>query len=256
MKYVYGPVASWRLGRSLGIDLLPETKVCTFNCIYCQVGKDVEYTLQRQVFVPTQEVVKELAQIPDVPIDYVTFSGKGEPTLAANLGEVINAAKNKISKPVAVLTNSSLMFDPQVRRELSLADKVIAKLDAPNEEIFQLINQPIENLNFARVFEGIKAFNQDYPGKLSLQIMFLPQNKNCASQLAKLAKEIDPVEVEINTPTRPTPQGDKTLVLSKEEIDSIKNMFTPLKVYSVYDKKRSRVEPINKTDLEKRRPLK
>ncbi len=256
MKYIYGPVASWRLGRSLGIDLLPETKVCTFNCIYCQLGKEVKYTLLRKIFVLTDEVLKELAEVSDVPIDYVTFSGKGEPTLAANLGEAISRVKEKINKPVAVLTNSSLMFDPQVRRELSLADKVIAKLDAPNEEIFKLINQPIKGLSFDKVIKGIKDFNQEYPGKLCLQIMFVPQNKDFADELAKLAKEINPVEVEINTPLRPTPQGaQQALALSQKDVEAIKSLFAPLNVYSVFDVKCQQVKPIDAADLKKRRPL-
>lgn len=250
MKYIYGPVPSWRLGRSLGVDLISGEKTCTFDCIYCQLGKTVGHIIKRETFVSTFEIIKELESLPDMEIDYITLSGMGEPTLAANLGEVISEIKKRFKNGVAVLTNSSLMYESQVRKELSRADLIIAKLDAPNEKIFQIVNQPTNGIGFRIILEGIRKFNVEYPGKLALQIMFVPQNKDYVADLANLAKQINPVEVEINTPLRPC----QIKPLSPEELLKIKEQFSHLKVYSVYDVKRPETKPMDEIETRKRRP--
>ena len=146
MNIVYGPVPSWRLGRSLGIDLVSaQGKTCTFDCVYCQLGRTTCSTDQRQVFVETEQLQAELATLPPIEIDYVTFSGTGEPTLAANLCEALRLVGEWSAPrglPTAVLTNASLLSRPDVRRDLAHADLVVAKLDAPNEALFQVINRP------------------------------------------------------------------------------------------------------------------
>ncbi len=251
MKYIYGPVPSWRLGRSLGVDLISGEKACTFDCIYCQLGKTVRHVIKREIFVPTSKIVKDLESLPNLQLDYITLSGTGEPTLAANLGEVILEIKKRFKNRVAVLTNSSLMHERQVRKELSLADLVVAKLDAPNEKIFRIVNQPTNGINLNMIVEGIRRFHEEYPGKLALQIMFVPQNKDYAADLAALAKEIKPVEVEINTPLRPSPVKP----LSPEELTEIKELFKPLKVYSVYDVERPETRPMDERETKKRRPV-
>lgn len=251
MKYIYGPVPSWRLGRSLGVDLISGEKGCTFDCIYCQLGKTVRHIIKRGVFVPTSRIIKELESLPELGIDYITLSGCGEPTLAANLGEVISEIKKRFKQPVAVLTNSSLMHDRQVRKELSQADLVVAKLDAPNEELFRAVNWPTNGITLNLVVSGIKRFQEEYPGKLALQIMFVPQNKDRAAELAELAKEIKPVEVQINTPLRPSPVKP----LPPEELAKIKELFRPLKVYSVYDVERPETRPMDEIETKKRRPM-
>jgi wyosine [tRNA(Phe)-imidazoG37] synthetase (radical SAM superfamily) len=250
MKYLYGPVPSWRLGRSLGVDLVSGKKTCTFDCIYCQLGGTVRLVAKRGVFVPTSEIIKELESLPPLDIDYITLSGTAEPTLASNLSEVIAEIKKRFNKPVAVLTNSSLMYDPQVRKELALADKVVAKLDAPNEEIFKKVNRPTQGITFNMIVEGIKKFNKEYPGKLALQVMFMYANINEAEAIAKLAKEIGPVEVEVNTPLRPC----AVRPLPPEELQPVKRFFEPLKVYSVYDVKRPDVKPMDEVKTRERRP--
>lgn len=251
MKYIYGPVPSWRLGRSLGVDLISGEKICTFDCNYCQLGKTVRHIIKRGIFVPTSEIVKELESLPELEIDYITLSGCGEPTLAANLGEVISEIKKRFKAPVAVLTNSSLMHERQVRKELGLADLVVAKLDAPNEELFRIINRPTNGATLSLVVNGIKRFQEEYPGKLALQIMFVPQNKDHAADIAALAKEIKPVEVEVNTPLRPSPVKP----LSPEELSKVKELFRPLKVYSVYDVERPETKPMDERETKKRRPV-
>ncbi|MEA3492992.1 MAG: radical SAM protein [Candidatus Margulisiibacteriota bacterium] len=250
MKYVYGPVPSWRLGRSLGVDLISGEKSCTFDCNYCQLGKTVRHIIKRGIFVPTSEIIKELEGLPRLEIDYITLSGTGEPTLAANLGEVVSEIKKRFNVRVAALTNSSLLHDPKVRKDLGQADLVVAKLDAPNEEVFNTVNKPTNGFTLRMVVEGIKKFNQEYPRKLALQIMFVPQNKDYARDLAELAKGIGTVEVQINTPLRPCPIKP----LPPEELSKLKELFKPLKVYSVYDVKRPETRPMDENETKKRRP--
>lgn len=251
MKYIYGPVPSWRLNRSLGVDLISGEKICTFDCIYCQLGKTVRHIIKRGVFVPTSAIVEELESLPELEIDYITLSGTGEPTLAANLGEVISEIKKRFKQPVAVLTNSSLLHEREVRKELALADLIVAKLDAPNEGLFRTINNPTNGTTLSLVISGIERFHEEYPGKLALQIMFVPQNKDQAADLAQLAKQIDPVEVQINTPLRPCPVKP----LTPEELAEIKELFKPLKVYSVYDVERQDIKPMDEEETKKRRPM-
>lgn len=251
MRYIYGPVPSWRLGRSLGVDLVSGEKACTFDCNYCQLGKTVRHIIKREIFVPTAEIVKELESLPKMELDYITLSGTGEPTLASNLGEVIQEIKKRFNNRIAVLTNSSLMHDPRVRKELGRADLVVAKLDAPNEEIFKAVNRPANGVTLHMVVEGIKKFNEEYPLKLALQIMFVAQNQEYAADLAALAKEIKPVEVEVNTPLRPCPIKP----LPPEELTRIKELFKPLKVYSVYDVERPETKPMDERETRRRRPV-
>ncbi len=238
------------MGRSLGVDLVSGDKTCTFDCIYCQLGSTIKHLTKRDIFVPTAEIVKEIESLPSLEIDYITLSGTAEPTLAANLGEVILEIKKRFNKPVAVLTNSSLMHDPQVRKELSLADKVVAKLDAPNEEIFRKINRPAQGITFDMIVDGIIEFNREYPGKLALQVMFMYANIDQAETIAKLAKEIGPIEVEVNTPLRPC----AVRPLPPEELQPVKRFLEPLKVYSVYDVKRPAVQPLDLKKTKMRRP--
>jgi wyosine [tRNA(Phe)-imidazoG37] synthetase (radical SAM superfamily) len=251
MKYIYGPVSSWRLGRFLGVDLISDEKTCTFGCIYCQLGKTIRHIIKRGIFVPTSGIIEELKILPGLDIDYIVLSGNGEPTLAANLGKVIAEIKKRYQKPVAVLTNSFLLHEKQVRKELALADLVIAKLDAPTERGFREVNRPSSGANLDMVIGGIKNFREENPGKLALQIMFVPQNKEYAADLAALAKKLEPVEVQINTPLRPC----SIKPLLPEELSKIKILFEPLKAYSVYDVERLRVKPLDEEATRKRRPV-
>lgn len=249
-KYIYGPVPSWRLGSSLGIDPISGTgKVCTFDCIYCQLGKTKNLTDQRRKFIPVSEIIEELDLLPPVQIDYITFSGTGEPTLAENLGQMIKAIKKIRSEKIAVLTNSSLLNRKDVQEDLLLADFVVAKLDAGSQEVFEMVNRPLETIKFNAILEGIKDFKGIYKGKLALQIMFIAENKKYAETIAEIAKEINPSEVQINTPLRPC--GVKPL--SKEELSTIKGYFEGLNSISVYEGEKKKVKPISNEDTLKRR---
>ncbi len=237
-KYIYGPVPSWRLGGSLGIDLLSqEEKICNFDCVYCQLGPIKKYTIERKTYAPVKEVIEELKEIPGTNIDYITFSGRGEPALAANLGEAIKTVKLARKEPVAVLTNSSLMGFEEVRKELVLADLIVAKLDAFSPESLQEINRPAGSVAFGSILEGIKEFKQSYQGKLALQIMFIEENKNDIDKYAYLVNHIRPDEVHVNTPLRPCYVDP----LAREEIIRIKNCFIAacagVNIVSVYDER-------------------
>jgi len=254
-KYIYGPVPSWRLGSSLGIDLLSQAeKICNFDCVYCQLGPFKQYISERKIYVPVKELIEEFEGLPDTDIDYITFSGRGEPTLAANLGEVIRAVKLIRKERIAVLTNSSLMGIDEVRKELALADFVVSKLDACSPELLQVINKPAKGVEFGGIVEGIKAFRKSYKGRLALQIMFIDNNKNDVDKLIYLANYIKPDEVQVNTPLRPC--GIKAL--TKEEIVTIKNSFIAsckgVSVVSVYDERTSKnIVSLSDEDTLKRR---
>ncbi len=249
-KYIYGPVPSWRLGSSLGIDPVSTgKKICSFDCPYCQVGKTEVLTDKRRVFIPVEEIIKELKLLPDLKIDYITFSGAGEPTLAANLGQMIKEVKRVRPEKIAVLTNSSLMRREDVQKDLLLADFVIAKLDAVSKDMFELMNKPAETIKIEAIIQSIKDFKSLYKGKLALQIMFVKQNKKHASEIANVAKEIHPDEIQINTPLRPC----SVKPLSKQELHEIKKNFDGLNVMSVYETEVKEVEPVSDKDTMRRR---
>ena len=204
---VYGPVRSWRVGRSLGVDLLFTSSICSFRCLYCQLGKIETPTRERKVYVPTEKVLADLEASDWSSADVITLSGSGEPTLALNLGEVIQALKLRTGKPITVLTNATLLQDPQVRRDLMAADKVFCKLDAADERTLQLIDRPVEGVTLAGIVAGIKALRAEYRGHLAIQSMFMPVNHKAIEAFAALLKDIGPDEVQLNTPLRPVPKG-------------------------------------------------
>ncbi len=248
---IYGPVPSWRLGKSLGVDLLAtRDKVCSFDCVYCQLGRTSHFLVERRSFVTIAQLARELATVRDVVADYVTFSGMGEPTLASNLGQAIVLAKSVLSLPVAVLTNSSLMLREDVRDDLAEADVVVAKVDAPNEELFHQINRPAVSYSLDEVLSSIKLFREKFKGRLALQMMFIEANKNYARELAKIAEELLPDEVHIDTPLRPCALKP----LTPEEIAGIRDGFVGIKgVVTVYEASRPEVIPLNLEETLRRR---
>ena len=249
-KYIYGPVPSWRLGDSLGVDLISKKeKACTFDCVYCQIGPTRVTSDKREIFVSTKLVLGEIKSLSDLKIDYITFSGRGEPTLAKNLGEAIREIKKIRKEKIAVITNSSLMGRKDVREDLALADLVMAKLDACCDAPFLGINKAIQGITFDKILKGIKEFKSGYNGRLALQVMFIEDNKKCAGDIAKLVKEIDPHEIQINTPLRPC----GVEALSREEINKIKGYFKGMSVISVYDAEKRKAKAINKEDTLRRR---
>lgn len=195
-QYIYGPVPSWRVGCSLGVDLLSQKeKICSYDCVYCQLGRTRTLTVARRVYVPEEEILKEVKSIPHISVGYITFSGRGEPTLAENLGSLIRSIGKIRRESIAVITNSSLLDRQDVRNELSQADFVIAKLDASNREAFININQPYKGIDFDAVITGMKEFRKHFKGKLALQVMFIRENVGDAEEIASIARDIYPDEV-------------------------------------------------------------
>ncbi len=207
-KYIFGPVPSRRLGMSLGVDLVPK-KVCSLNCVYCEVGKTTNLTLQRKEYVPIDVVKEELAHYfknnPDP--DYVTFSGSGEPTLNSRIGEVIDFIKHiKPNLPVAVLTNGTLLYDAEVRQELLNADLVLPSLDAATDKVFKKINRPHKDLELKSYIDGLISFRREFQKKIWLEVFILPGYNDNLEELVlikEIIKKIDPDEVQINTLDRP-----------------------------------------------------
>lgn len=252
MKTIYGPVPSWRLGRSLGIDLLPEEKTCPFDCIYCQLGKTIDKTVERQEFVKTETVASDLKKaLPKVKADIITFSGNGEPLLASNLGAVGDEIRNLTDLPLAILTSSALIDQENVRKELKKLDLVVAKLEAPTEEFLQKINRPEERITLKKIISGLEKFRSEYSGKLALQVMFLNENKNQAEKIAEIARQIKPDEIQLDTAIRPSPVP----ALNEEEMKKIKGTFSGFQnVKMVYEEKKPEVEVVDKEKTKKLRP--
>lgn len=204
-QLVYGPVPSRRLGRSLGVDLVP-FKTCTYDCVYCQFGRTTRKTVRRHHWVDASEVAAQVgARLASEP-DVIALAGSGEPTLHAGIGEVIASIKQITDVPVAVITNGSLLSLPDVRRGLARADIVLPSLDAPDERLFGVVNRPHTSLDFAGVVNGLVAFRADYAGELWLEVMLLGGLTGLASEverLAELAARIAPQRIQLNTAVRP-----------------------------------------------------
>jgi wyosine [tRNA(Phe)-imidazoG37] synthetase (radical SAM superfamily) len=256
MQFVYGPVASWRLGRSLGVDILStDDKTCSFDCVYCQLGDTEHRTVKRHVYVSTEEIEREIEAIADTideSTDVITFAGMGEPTLGANLGEVAVMIRRYSTKPLVILTNSALITDATVREELKKLDIVVAKLDAPNQDTFEKINRPVsDEIKLDAIIAGLKEFRKDYKGRLCLQMMFVEENKEYGWELARIAADIKPDEVQLNTPLRPC----VVKPVSPDELARIRASFKGLEatVVSVYDRVVPEVRVIDKTEVIRRR---
>lgn len=208
IKHVFGPVPSRRLGRSLGVDLAPR-KVCSFDCVYCQVGRTTHKTIEREAFVAVDHILAEIQEkLKSVPRpDYITLSGSGEPTLHSAIGEIIDGIKKLTDVPVAVMTNGSLFYDAEVRRACRGADLILPTLDAADEPSFQAVHRPEASLTLARLVEGLEALRREYRGQIWLEV-FLVAGLNTASdqvrRLRKLIDRINPDRVQLNTAVRPT----------------------------------------------------
>jgi len=207
-KYLFGPVPSRRLGMSLGVDLVPR-KVCSLDCVYCEVGKTTKLTLERKEYILFNRVIKELSHYfennPDP--DYITFSGSGEPTLNSRIGDVLKFIKqNKPTVPIAILTNGTLLSDPKVREEIKKADVVLPSLDAATTTIFNKINRPVPEIDIKKYIQGLIDFRKEFNGKIWLEIFILPEYNFEETELKKLEQKItkiNPDSIQLNTLDRP-----------------------------------------------------
>lgn len=229
-RYLFGPVRSRRLGLSLGIDTVPN-KTCTFNCVYCQLGRTTYQTISREEYVPANEVMAELADFleNDGRADYLTFSGSGEPTLNCKLGEMIARAKRLTNIPVAVLTCSALMSDAQVRHELAQADVILPSLDAASPRTFYAVNRPHGRLYLAEIINGLRQFRAEFSGRIWLEIMLVKGVNDQEEEIALLRRaiaEIQPDKVHLNTVVRP-PAEEEVQALSEEELRAVQAKLGP-----------------------------
>jgi len=212
MKYVFGPVSSKRLGQSLGVDLLPP-KSCTWNCIYCQLGKSRKFVTERQEFFPREEILEEVREALTVntALDWITFVGSGETMLYKGIGWLVAEVKKLTNTPVAVITNGSLLYLPEVRQELLQTDAVLPSLNAGSEVLYELIDRPAAGLTFLQHREGLKAFRREYKGHLWIEVMLLGginDTDAALNDLADVLEEINPDMVHLVLPTRPAPEQE------------------------------------------------
>jgi wyosine [tRNA(Phe)-imidazoG37] synthetase (radical SAM superfamily) len=226
LKYIFGPVPSRRLGRSLGVDLVPY-KTCSFDCVYCDLGRTTHKTLSRRSHVSPKEIQGELEfclSVLEKDPDYITLSGSGEPTLNNRMGEIIQRIKEITSTPVAVLTNSSLLSLDEVRKNLLEANVVLPSLDAITQPLFEYINRPYASLSIEGIISGLIQFRKQYRGQIWLEILFCRGVNDGNEEIAKfkgVIKKIQPDRIQLNTPVRP-PTEDFVFPLTLGQLEKIK----------------------------------
>lgn len=206
----FGPVPSRRLGRSLGINNIPP-KVCTYSCIYCQLGRTIKLTSKRDAFYPPEEILQDVREKIEKskqvgePIDYLTFVPDGEPALDTNLGREIELLKT-LGIKIAVITNSSLIWQTEVRENLMKADWVSLKIDSVREDIWRKIDRPHGTLPFASILEGMLEFAKAYRGELVTETMLVRGVNDVDEQVKEIAEflvQLKPAKVYLSIPTRP-----------------------------------------------------
>ena len=225
MSHIFGPVPSRRLGYSLGVDAVP-FKVCTLNCVYCQVGRTSVKTLERKQWIAPQAILDDLRNIlaKEEQVDFITFSGSGEPTLNSAIGEMITRIKDMTPTPVAVLTNGTLFYLPEVRRDVLEANVIVPSLDAVSPEVFEKLNRPHPDLTVENILHGLKLLRKEFRGQLWLEVMIVKNINDSMDELKKIAaaiEDINPDKVQINSVFRPAaersiePAFMETLELAK-----------------------------------------
>ena len=263
-RYLYGPVPSRRLGWSLGVDLVPH-KICTYDCIYCQIGNTTEKTLARKEYVPVREILEEVKRFlkeETSSIDHLSLSGSGEPTLHSEIRSIIQGIKAITSIPIAVITNGSLLYEEGVRQDLLSADIVLPSLDAVSSEVFMRINRPRPGFSIEKVIEGMVEFRKVYKGQIWLEILFCKGINDSKEELLKMKKAVDriqPDRIHLNTVVRP-PSEKWAAPLSQKEMEEFKDFFgEKASIISEFDRHPSSVlkRDIKEEVLKilKRRPL-
>jgi len=229
-RYVFGPVPSRRLGRSLGVDLVP-INACSFDCIYCQLGRTGAKTTQRDEYAPLDRVVSDLREcLTRSPRpDYITLSGSGEPTLYGRLGELIEAIKTLTPIPVAILTNGSLFSDPQVRVQCNQADLVLPSLDAGDEQTFLTVNRPAADISFDGYVEGLRQFCRQRTCAVWLEVFVLSGINDSPRQMNRIRNIVDTLRVDrvqLNTAVRPTAEG-YAMAVAQDTLEQLAGLFDP-----------------------------
>jgi len=228
MAQIFGPVPSRRLGFSLGVDAVL-FKTCSLDCIYCQLGRTTNKTIQRKEHVASGSVLREIDEVlrQGKRIDYVTFSGSGEPTLNSGIGKMISRIKKLTSIPVAVLTNGTLLYQARIREDLMEADLVIPSLDTVTGGIFETVNRPHPSLEIEEVITGIDTFSQDFGGKVWLEIMLVKGINDSLEEIERVARvtgKMNLERIQLNTVVRP-PAEEFAGPLSREDLENMKTVL-------------------------------
>ena len=205
--HIYGPVPSRRLGLSLGIDIVP-SKVCTLDCVYCQLGRTTERSSERRHFFDVHTVLDELKTklAKGVQADYITIGGSGEPTLNAQLGPLIDGIRKLTDIPLAIITNGTLLHRPAVRAECAKADLVIPSLDAGDAAVFAAVNRPSPDISIEKLVSGLAQFREEYAGQIWLEVFLIEGVNTGPEAVAKIAAQIRcirPDRVQLNSAVRP-----------------------------------------------------
>jgi len=227
-KYFYGPVPSRRLGLSYGVDIVP-LKVCTLDCIYCQLGKSTDLTIKRRNYGPIKPILAELKETlsKGLKTDFITIAGSGEPTLNSQLGKLIEGIKKITEIPVAVLTNGTLFYKEDVRIDCAKADVVMPSLDAGDAETFQKVNRPHRDINIENLISGLSEFRDEFSGRIWLEVFFVEGLNTNAEQIAKIRDAIElirPDKVQLNTAVRPTAEPN----LKRLDIEKLRTIAAQL----------------------------
>jgi wyosine [tRNA(Phe)-imidazoG37] synthetase (radical SAM superfamily) len=214
------------LGRSLGVDLVPH-KVCTYDCIYCQIGKTTQKTLIRKEYVPVNDILNEIEiflREGSSSVDYVSLGGSGEPTLHSEIGRIIEGIKAITSIPVAVITNGGLLYDQQVREDLLKADVILPSVDAVSPDVFEKINRPYPGFSIERMIEGLAEFRKAFKGQIWLEILFCKGVNDKPEELKKMKEVIERIQpglIHLNTVVRP-PSEKWAIPLNQREMEEIR----------------------------------
>ena len=229
-RFVYGPVPSRRLGFSLGVDILP-FKTCTLDCIYCQLGSTRKTVLRRGSWFPPEEILSQVKGALDSgrKIDAITFSGSGEPTLNRDIGRLIRAIRKMTRIPVVVLTNGTLLYRADVRRDLAAADIVVPSLDAVPEILFRRVNRPHRSLRSERIIEGLARFREEFRGEIWLEVMLVKGVNDSPAHIRavrRAAERIRPDRIQPNTVVRP-PAESRARPLAARALQRIRRELGP-----------------------------
>jgi len=228
MSHVFGPVPSRRLGRSLGVDVVP-FKTCTYDCVYCQLGRTTCKTLSRKEWVPLENVLDEVKSKLSKHPDYITLSGSGEPTLFSRLGDLIAGIKSMTDIPIALLTNGSLLWQPDVREAIRELDLLIPSLDAGDEAMFRRVNRPHEALSLDGLIDGLVASRETCRGEYWLEVFLVADSTDIEDEVERMsrcASLIKPDRIQVNTVTRP-PAERSAVGVSHERLDELSLLFDP-----------------------------
>ncbi|MGD9158405.1 MAG: radical SAM protein [Desulfobacteraceae bacterium] len=227
MSYIFGPVPSRRLGLSLGVDLIPR-KTCSYDCIYCQVGKTTDRIMEPSSFVSVSDVIEELKEVLlKTPPDVITLAGSGEPTLNTDIGLIISEIKKITSIPVTLLTNGSLLWNRQVREKITDVDILIPTLSSVYEETYKKIHRPHPGLKPDDILKGLKETRKECAGDFFLEVVLLKGLNDTEKEISGLLKainDIQPDKVQLNTVVRP-PSDPGAISLSNEKLEEIKKLL-------------------------------